>query len=77
MYNTSQLQRFGFVERVQVPPIKCLGIKTKLVPSIQKHIDRDDRGVWIEPFLSSDVVGFNVNPKRAIFADSNPHIINF
>jgi DNA adenine methylase len=27
--------------------------------------------------LGSGVVGFNVSPKRAIFADSNPHIINF
>lgn len=63
--------------RVQVPPIKCQGIKTKLVPFIQEHIDWDGEGKWIEPFLGSGVVGFNINPKRAIFADSNPHIINF
>jgi DNA adenine methylase len=63
--------------RIQVPPIKCQGIKTKLVPFIQEHIDWDSEGKWIEPFLGSGVVGFNVSPKRAIFADSNPHIINF
>lgn len=63
--------------RIQVPPIKCQGIKTKLVSFIQEHIDWDDTGVWIEPFLGSGVVGFNINPKRAIFADTNPHIINF
>lgn len=33
--------------------------------------------MWVEPFLGSGVVGFNINPKRAIFADSNPHIISF
>lgn len=65
------------MSKVQVPPIKCQGIKTKLVPFIQEHIDWDGKGVWIEPFLGSGVVGFNVNPKRAIFADTNPHIINF
>ena len=27
--------------------------------------------------MGSGVVGFNVAPKKAIFADSNPHIINF
>lgn len=63
--------------RVQVPPIKCQGIKTKLVPFIQEHIGWDGQGQWIEPFLGSGVVGFNVQPKRAFFADTNPHIINF
>lgn len=65
------------MNKVQVPPIKCQGIKTKLVPFIQNHLTWDGQGVWIEPFLGSGVVGFNVNPKRAIFADTNPHIINF
>jgi DNA adenine methylase len=65
------------MERVQVPPIKCQGIKTKLVPFIEKHIEWDGQGRWLEPFLGSGVVGFNVNPKHALFADTNPHIINF
>ena len=65
------------MSKVQVPPIKCQGIKTKLVPFIQEYIDWEGEGKWIEPFLGSGVVGFNVNPKRATFADSNPHIINF
>jgi DNA adenine methylase len=34
-------------------------------------------GKWIEPFLGSGVVLFNLSPKRAIAADSNPHIISF
>ena len=63
--------------KIHVPPIKCQGIKTKLVPFIQENIEWNGAGRWLEPFLGSGVVGFNVNPKHAIFADSNPHIINF
>ena len=63
--------------RVQVPPIKCQGIKTKLVPTILRGIDRDPDGLWIEPFLGSGVVALNVAPRRALLADSNPHLIRF
>lgn len=63
--------------RVLVPPIKCQGIKTKLVPAILRRIDRDPDGLWIEPFLGSAVVALNVAPKRALLADSNPHLIRF
>lgn len=62
---------------VKVPPLKIQGIKTKLVPFIMKNIMWDGSGVWIEPFMGSGVVGFNVTPKKAIFSDSNPHIIRF
>ena len=63
--------------RIHVPPIKCQGIKTKLVPAILRSIDRDPDGLWIEPFLGSAVVALNVAPKRALLADSNPHLIRF
>lgn len=63
--------------KVNVPPIKCQGIKTKLVPIIKNIVEWDDRGKWIEPFVGSGVVGFNILPKRALFSDSNPHIIKF
>ena len=62
---------------VKVPPIKIQGIKTKLVPLIKKCVELTDDTLWVEPFMGSGVVGFNVAPKRAIFADLNPHIINF
>jgi DNA adenine methylase len=62
---------------VKVPPIKCQGIKTKLVSWIKDHSTYDNKGTWIEPFMGSGVVGFNVVPHRAVFADINPHIINF
>jgi DNA adenine methylase len=63
--------------KLHVPPIKCQGIKTKLVPLIKRSVQLNDHGIWIEPFMGSGVVGFNVLPKKAIFADSNPHLINF
>jgi len=62
---------------VKVPPIKCQGIKTKLVEWIKDHSSLEGNGTWIEPFMGSGVVGFNMRPSRAIFADVNPHIINF
>ncbi|MBU2444214.1 MAG: Dam family site-specific DNA-(adenine-N6)-methyltransferase [Bacteroidetes bacterium] len=63
--------------RIFVPPIKCQGIKTKLVSWISESLDFDYQGRWIEPFFGSGVVGFNMRPKNAIFADTNPHLINF
>lgn len=60
-----------------VPPIKCQGIKTKLVPFILEHTERDHQGLWIEPFLGSGAVAFNAAPERAILADRNPYIISF
>ena len=66
------------IERVGVPPIKCQGIKTKLVPFIFSSITwkATDGARWIEPFLGSGVVTFNLMPKRALLADTNIHIIN-
>jgi DNA adenine methylase len=63
--------------RIIIPPIKCQGIKSKLVPWIKAHIDWSGEGRWIEPFLGSGVVGFNARPKHALFCDNNPHIIEF
>jgi len=62
---------------VNVPPLKCQGIKTKLAEWIKDHSTFENNGTWFEPFMGSGVVGFNVRPRRAIFADVNPHIIYF
>lgn len=64
-------------EKVFVPPIKIQGIKTKLVPLIRQNVVMDRNSVWIEPFMGSGVVGFNIRPHYAVFADTNPHIIEF
>lgn len=64
-------------EKVYVPPIKIQGIKTKLVPLIRQSVVMQPDSVWIEPFMGSGVVGFNIEPHQAVFADTNPHIIEF
>lgn len=63
------------VERIYVPPIKCQGIKTKLVPFILSSVRWNGTGRWIEPFIGSGVVLFNVAPPRAYITDTNEHII--
>ena len=61
--------------RIIVPPIKCQGIKTKLVPFIIKTVNRKEDGLWIEPFIGSGVVAFNLAPNRALLNDKNQYII--
>lgn len=63
--------------RIIVPPIKCQGIKTKIVPLILSKVVFPTNGIWIEPFMGSGVVGFNSGCDRILFNDINPHIINF
>lgn len=61
--------------KIVVPPIKCQGIKTKLVPFIAEKVERSEDGVWIEPFVGTGVVAFNMAPRRALLCDKNPYII--
>jgi DNA adenine methylase len=63
--------------KIFVPPIKSQGIKTKLVPWIKDVVPKDIKGRWIEPFMGTGVVAFNIRPDSAILCDSNPHLINF
>lgn len=67
------------ISYVGVPPIKCQGIKTKLVPFIFHSIrwSVEENGRWIEPFLGSGVVALNLAPEKALLADTNRHIIRF
>jgi DNA adenine methylase len=62
--------------KIIVPPIKCQGIKTKLVKLIKEKTP-NQYNMWYEPFMGSGVVGFNIKPKNAVFSDANPHVINF
>jgi len=58
-----------------VPPIKCQGIKTKLVGEINRFAQHQGFERWVEPFCGSCVAALNVQPKQALLNDSNVHII--
>lgn len=65
--------------KVQVPPLKIQWIKTKLVLFINDTIRENKKfnnKTWVEPFMWSWVVWFNLAWENAIFCDTNPHIIN-
>ncbi len=63
--------------KVSVPPIKSQGIKTKLVPWINSLVPKEFDGRWVEPFMGTGVVAFNVAPEKALMCDTNPHLVNF
>lgn len=63
--------------KIIVPPIKCQGIKTKLIPFIKENVNFNENSTWVEPFVGTGVVVFNLQPKNAILSDKNQHIINF
>lgn len=65
------------VRHVRAPPIKCQGIKTKSVSFIASSIRWKGEGRWVEPFLGSGAVLFNLSPKSALVSDINSHIIDF
>lgn len=60
-----------------IPPIKSQGIKTKLVDWIKGISKKVAFERWVEPFMGTGVVAFNIQPKRALLCDSNPHLIRF
>ena len=77
MARSAGIEDMRGVEKVHVPPIKTQGIKTKLIPWIARCAPVDAGTVWVEPFMGSGVVGFNLAPRRALFTDTNVHIIDF
>ena len=77
MAQSAGAENMRVAEKIHVPPIKTQGIKTKLVPWIARCAPADAGTVWVEPFMGSGVVGFNLAPKRAMFSDTNVHIIDF
>ena len=63
--------------KTRVPPIKTQGIKTKLVPFILSNVKIDAETRYVEPFMGSGVVLFNIGMKNALAADLNPYVIDF
>jgi DNA adenine methylase len=65
------------MKKIFVPPIKSQGIKTKLVDWIGSNVKGIKFERWVEPFMGTGVVAFNIRPQNALLCDSNPHLINF
>lgn len=65
------------MKKIFVPPIKSQGIKTKLVSWISSNIADIKYNRWVEPFMGTGVVAFNIRPSKALLCDSNPHLITF
>ncbi len=63
--------------KIYIPPIKSQGIKSKLIEWIASNIADIEYEKWIEPFMGTGVVAFNIRPKKALLCDTNPHLINF
>jgi DNA adenine methylase len=63
--------------RVNVAPIKSQGIKTQLVPWISSIVPNKFNGRWVEPFMGTGVVAFNLATNYSLLCDINPHLINF
>ena len=55
-------------QRIVVPPIKSQGIKTKLIPFISTLVPSSQSGRWIEPFMGTGVVGFNLADGPALMS---------
>ena len=64
-------------QRIVVPPIKSQGIKPKLIPFISTLVPSSQSGRWIEPFMGTGVVGFNLADGPALMSDTNPHLVRF
>ena len=63
--------------KIFIPPIKSQGIKSKLVEWINSNINEIEFERWVEPFMGTGVVAFNIRPQKALLCDTNPHLINF
>jgi DNA adenine methylase len=44
---------------------------------IRTLVPKEYAGRWVEPFMGTGCVGFNLAKGGALMADSNPHLINF
>lgn len=62
------------IDKVYVPPIKIQGIKTKIVPLISEVAWIDKDTTWVEPFMGSGVVGFNLSHLNMLFLRIQIHI---
>ena len=62
-----------------IAPIKIQGKKTKLIPYIRELISELSGSSyrWVEPFMGSGIVGFNLASDNALFSDNHAAVIEF
>jgi DNA adenine methylase len=66
-----------FVNKPYIPPLSIQGTKTRILHWLLQNIYWKGHGTYYEPFLGSASVVLNIQPKKAILNDNNPHIIQF
>lgn len=60
------------------PLLKWAGGKRAIAPVIAAHLPEDwQRGRYFEPFIGGAAMFLYLNPKDALLADMNPHLIDF
>jgi DNA adenine methylase len=47
------------------------------VPWVKSIVPHGFSGRWIEPFMGTGVVAFNIAPANALLCDTNRHLVNF
>lgn len=59
------------------PPVKSHGIKTKIIPEINKLISKvkNEDSIYVEPFLGTGIVALNAGFQKSILSDLNIYII--
>ena len=57
------------------PFLKWAGGKTQLLPTLLNYVPTHFH-TYIEPFLGGGALFFELQPVKAILADSNPELIN-
>src|SRR2546425_8879897 len=58
-----------------VPFLKWAGGKTQLLPELLKYTP-SNYNTYIEPFVGGGALFFQLQPAKAVLADSNPELIN-
>ncbi len=65
----------GEILSYATPFLKWAGGKTQLLPELLKYIP-SHFDTYIEPFVGGGALFFELQPSKAILADSNPELIN-
>lgn len=72
------LPKFITEKEILLTPLIVQGSKAKLIPFLLRNIHWNfDSCTYYECFLGSGIVALNIQPKKAVLSDVNPHLIRF